>query len=448
MDPQKLSDAKRALGRRLAGWRRTRGLTQDDVARLVYSTRSTVANVENGRQVVDRVFWGQCESLLRAGGELINGYDEYRALEVQHREAKAEAARHARWGPLAALDPVSEPVVPDGGEEVVEPVAEVQARVRDQHAHVLDESFLVAMELFVDDVVDRYELQGPRVLAPILVRERRRIQPSLMGRVRPKQQQRLLVVASRLSGLLSYMSVNLGRYDSARAYALESFQLADQADDSDLRAWVRGTQSLAEFYAGNYREALAFAEDGRRYAGTGRQAVRLAVNGEARAHGRLSDRRAVTKAVGDAYDLLGAFTPEPGMTPCISFDVYSEARTASNAATAYLGLGRAEPVLQFAGRALDIVDTSPSRWSQALVRLDMATALIDTPTQDVEQALSLARQAMAAAEDNRIESIEQRLRSFVAGLRAYSRYAPVVAFIEEARLWLHERKSGNGDSSS
>ncbi|MFI9643578.1 helix-turn-helix domain-containing protein [Micromonospora sp. NPDC051925] len=102
MDPQQLSDVKRALGRRLGRWRRTRGLTQDDVARRVHSTRSTVANVESGRQVVDRVFWAQCESLLQAGGELISGYDEYRSLEVRHQQEKAEAARHARWG--AVLD--------------------------------------------------------------------------------------------------------------------------------------------------------------------------------------------------------------------------------------------------------------------------------------------------------------------------------------------------------
>ncbi|WP_431906144.1 helix-turn-helix domain-containing protein [Micromonospora carbonacea] len=443
MDPQGLSDVKRALGRRLGAWRRKRGLTQDDVARLVHSTRSTVANVESGRQVVDRVFWAQCESLLRAGGELLTGYDEYRSLDARHQEEKAEAARHARWGALASLDPAAVPGVAGHRDEVVEPVAEVQARVRDQHAYVLDESFLDAMEAFVTEVVDSYELRGPRVLAPLLVRERRRVQPMLMGRARPRQQQRLLAVAGRLSGLLSYMSVNLGRFDSARAYALECFQLAEQADDPDLQAWVRGTQSLAEFYAGNYRDALAFAQDGRRFAGTGRQAVRLAVNGEARAHGRLGDRRAVEKTVGDAYDLLAGFSTEPGMTPCISFGVYSEARTASNAATAHLGLGNAGPVLQFAGRALDIVDSSPSRWSQALVRLDMASALLDTPTEDLDQALALARAAMAAAEGNRIESIEQRLRSFAAGLQGSSDYAPVAAFTDEVRQWLRERRTDN-----
>ncbi|MFI9530997.1 helix-turn-helix domain-containing protein [Micromonospora rosaria] len=102
VDPQRLRDMKRALGQTLARWRRARGLTQHDVARQVHSTRSTVANVECGRQVVDRVFWAQCESLLHAGGELIAGYDDYRSVEAQHRQEQAEAARRARWA--AVLD--------------------------------------------------------------------------------------------------------------------------------------------------------------------------------------------------------------------------------------------------------------------------------------------------------------------------------------------------------
>ncbi|MCX4469384.1 hypothetical protein OOK41_03500 [Micromonospora sp. NBC_01655] len=73
----------------------------------------------------------------------------------------------------------------------------------------------------------------------------------------------------------------------------------------------------------------------------------------------------------------------------------------------------------------------------------MASALIDTPTKDLDQALALARAAMAAGEGNRIESIEQRLRSFVAGLQGYSDYAPVAAFADEVRQWLCERKSDN-----
>ncbi|WP_309236680.1 helix-turn-helix transcriptional regulator [Micromonospora sp. S-DT3-3-22] len=126
VDPQQISDAKRALGRRLAGWRKTHGLTQDDVARRVHSTRSTVANVENGRQVVDRVFWAQCDSLLQAGGELLTGYDEYRSLEVRHQQERAEAARHARWG--AVLD---HRVIAEVAQHRQPPVADAEAGHRE-----------------------------------------------------------------------------------------------------------------------------------------------------------------------------------------------------------------------------------------------------------------------------------------------------------------------------
>jgi transcriptional regulator with XRE-family HTH domain len=114
VDPQQLRDVKRALGRRLASWRRARGLTQDDVARRVHSTRSTVANVECGRQVVDRVFWAQCESVLRAGGELINGYDDYQLVETRHRREKTEAARLARWAGVLDPETIAETASGDG----------------------------------------------------------------------------------------------------------------------------------------------------------------------------------------------------------------------------------------------------------------------------------------------------------------------------------------------
>ncbi|ROT34276.1 XRE family transcriptional regulator [Micromonospora sp. HM5-17] len=109
MDPQQLQDAKHALGRLLRDLRTARGLRQKDVAEQVHSTRSTVANVEAGRQMVDRIFWQQCDTLLGAGQQLLGGYDAYRRLEQQHHAERDEAARRARWGAAAeaAIDPAS-----------------------------------------------------------------------------------------------------------------------------------------------------------------------------------------------------------------------------------------------------------------------------------------------------------------------------------------------------
>ncbi|MFI6763811.1 helix-turn-helix transcriptional regulator [Micromonospora sp. NPDC050417] len=101
IDPQQLQNAKHELGRRLAKLRNAQRLLQKDIAQRVHSTRSTVANVEAGRQMVDRVFWQQCDALLNAGGTLLSGYDAYRRLDAQYQAEQAEAARRARWGAAA-----------------------------------------------------------------------------------------------------------------------------------------------------------------------------------------------------------------------------------------------------------------------------------------------------------------------------------------------------------
>ncbi|WJK33167.1 helix-turn-helix transcriptional regulator [Solwaraspora sp. WMMA2065] len=129
LERRHLQDAKRALGRKLRELRTARGLVQKEVARWVFSTRSTVANVEAGRQVADRVFWQQCDTILNGGGGLLDAYDAYRRLEKQYQTQRSEAALRDRWGAAAeaALDrppgsstlsvhPRLAPVGPAGGD--------------------------------------------------------------------------------------------------------------------------------------------------------------------------------------------------------------------------------------------------------------------------------------------------------------------------------------------
>lgn len=98
IDPQRVDDAKRALGARLARWRNARGLTQLALARRVPVARSTIAGAESGRQCPDRIFWQRCELALAAAGELLAGYDDYRRIKQQLDQEKVEAAQRARWG--------------------------------------------------------------------------------------------------------------------------------------------------------------------------------------------------------------------------------------------------------------------------------------------------------------------------------------------------------------
>lgn len=327
---------------------------------------------------------------------------------------------------------------------MLESPTEIMARRATLHSSALTAELLADLEQLVVNVVDRYEAEGPLTLAPETVQARRLVDQLVAGNQRLHQRARLFELAGKLSGQLSYMAINLGNFGAARAYGAEAFELARFIGHDELSAWVRGTQSLAAYYTGDYRQSLVLAQDGQRYAKNGIQAVRLAVNGEARASGKLRDRRGTTAAVTRAYRILERFPSAPGMTPCISFGIYSEARTASNAATAYLAIADTKQVLSYTEYARRIVDASPSQWSRALVRLDAATALLKRKKPEPEGAGLLGSEAIAAARDMRIESIRQRTRDLATELRPWFHLPTVAEFLNEADSWLARGWGGSG----
>jgi transcriptional regulator with XRE-family HTH domain len=98
-DPGGIDAARRALGRRLAAQRKTVGYTQLELADQLGYSRSTIANVESGRQQVPHRFWQRCDPLLGAGGELVSAAEDLEALRLEHERrvsAEANAAREAK----------------------------------------------------------------------------------------------------------------------------------------------------------------------------------------------------------------------------------------------------------------------------------------------------------------------------------------------------------------
>lgn len=88
--PRDIAVAKVSLGARLAALRQAAGHNQQALARLLFTSRSSIANIERGRQLGTRDLWQRCDDLLRADGALIGGYDELRGLVArQYRDAAA-----------------------------------------------------------------------------------------------------------------------------------------------------------------------------------------------------------------------------------------------------------------------------------------------------------------------------------------------------------------------
>ncbi|RQX05449.1 helix-turn-helix domain-containing protein [Micromonospora inaquosa] len=82
--PQDVAKAWIALGRMLARSRKAAGYTQETFAARVSYGRSTIANVETGRQRVGRDFWARSDELLETGGSLSQEYDRIRFASTGH----------------------------------------------------------------------------------------------------------------------------------------------------------------------------------------------------------------------------------------------------------------------------------------------------------------------------------------------------------------------------
>jgi tetratricopeptide (TPR) repeat protein len=412
--PEEARAAWQSLGRSLAAFRRLAGYTQQTLAPLVCYARSSIANIETGMQRTDRGFWIRVDRVLDAGGRLVAGYDE---ADVLQRRLRAKSFRTE-----ASHSPAS-PTHATGWEDPDhwEDVESINARRLHLTTSDVDDARLAYLENAVLRAIADNERLTPRALMARVRPLRAYVNQLTARRQHPPQRTRLYTLASYLSGLLGALALDLGAFRVAQAYAAEAFDLGDVTGQQDVAAWARAAQSLVAYYAGDYHDALAYAQDGARRCPTGPHSIRLAINGEARALARLGDRYGVDKAVDRAFTLLTTHSTRPEVSTSLSVGPYCRARTAANAATAYLTLGRSADVTEHLTLALDAFDKAALPGPQALSRLDLATALLQQNTPEPEQASALALEAMTLTADQRYESVNQRARQFLASARPFAR---------------------------
>ncbi|MEN8649094.1 helix-turn-helix transcriptional regulator [Streptomyces sp. 21So2-11] len=298
-----------------------------------------------------------------------------------------------------------------------------------------DPATVAVLEQGVAELVDRYEAEGPNHLAPEAVDLRNFVQQLLDGQQPPRQREALFRLAAQSSGLLGYMAVNAGREAVAEAYCKEAEELAKAIADHELIMWTYGTRSLNAYYAGRYDQAVQWADAGLAIDPHHPQAIRLQSNGRARALGKLSDRSGAERAIAAAEELSSRHAVPMGLTSCISFEPYGRARTLANAATVHVALGNAPRVLAYADQIDELVEESDSAWSQALVRLDVATALLTGPRPDVEHAMVLGRQVLEAGGGPPIRSVVQRAGELHARAEDWRDLPAVREYGDALRTW-------------
>lgn len=405
--------ARHRFGAELRVTRIARGMTQAELARLVHVHPDLIAKVE---KAVRRPSWElavACDNALHAQGGLTGLWPAVAAERDPRHHVEAHAGPGSGYG--------------------LEPLSHVANRLW-RHNNIATAPVLLHFGDALDDLVKRYETEGPAVLASDAVRLRQQLESILAGSLTIGQRESVLSLASRASGLLAYMAVNLGGFSHAHAYAAEAYSLARESGNTDTMAWVRGTQSLASYYQHDYMTAAAFAHDGLIHAADGPQAIRLLVNGLARALAYLPGRQHdAAQAVTRAYTLMERLQVPEGISPCISLGIYSRGRVIANAITVFQTLGRHGRVLSLVDEIADTIDDSDSAWSRSLVSLDQAAALIHRQRPDVEQAASIARNAVIASAGTPITSVIQRARVLKTATTAHLHLTEVREFHEQLR---------------
>ncbi|WP_151483765.1 hypothetical protein [Streptomyces albicerus] len=312
---------------------------------------------------------------------------------------------------------------------------EIVARARQLTASNADDATLAFLGSSLESITDRYEQDGPYALRAEARGLRQLAHALLDGRQPPRARQELFRLAARASGLLGYMAVNTGDFTLAEAYCTEAVDLSRAINDLDTELWASGTLSFELYYAGRYAEADACAAAAVERAPRSPQSIRLLVNGQARALAKTGDRRTAGQAVGQALDLSDRHDVPPGLTSCISFEPYGQARTLANAVTAHVSLHDTARALRDADRIDDLVEHSDSAWSRALVRLDVSAALLSERAPDLDHALELGREALRLCGDSPIRSVWQRSQELYEQARSWRKHPAVGDYGDEFRAW-------------
>jgi len=269
--------ARRALGARLARLRTAAGLTQHDLAPLVGYGRSTVGNVEIGKQRVPRRFWLRCDEILATGGGLTEAYDEVEAKEREAAQTEARSHDHASAGRGVPAMPRSP------GDVDPDLVLHWTGLLR-----VMDSS---------------HNLFGPRQIHDAACRESaviRRYRREALGSVKTG----LLAVEAWWAEFASWTADNVGDRHAAVFWLDRALALARQAGNARMTAYVfmRQAQQAADRRDGP--RAVGLADTAASTAALTRRDRALCAIRRAQGHALETDRGACAAAIKTAYQLV------------------------------------------------------------------------------------------------------------------------------------------------
>ncbi|MGW5053541.1 helix-turn-helix domain-containing protein [Actinokineospora sp. NPDC004072] len=395
-EPDALTGQRRELGARMATVRRAAGLTQAELAGLVFVDRSTIAHAERGRAPSSPEWWAAIDTAVGAGGALISAFGELRAAIAAHQAdahagelARARAQADAWRSPTSGGAGGGVPVVGVEHDADLMLAWELARRVAatDVTAAVLDR-----LESAFDELAMAYPVTPP---AELLVRVRQYVgyTMSLMdGRATLGQRRRLITVAGWLSLLAATVHIDLTHPRAAGAHLATAASLAGHVGNREIRAWALETEAWRVLTEGDHPRALELSRAAQYHAPRGSSVAIQATAQQGRAAARLGDRAGAIEAIGRVHKLIAPLTQVDGPEHHYRYDpTKAVAYTATT--LAWAGDPAAEDHARDTLARLD-PDPDVSRWPRrvASAYLDLALAL--TASGRLDEACTHATRAI------------------------------------------------------
>lgn len=422
-DAGQVAQAWSALGRQLAACRRAAGLSQERLAALADYSRSTIANVETGRQRVGADFWARCDEVLAAGGALGRGYAEVHSAERSEHE---QAAAQARYDSLAVVggwsdDPAAAglelPGAGAGDSDVLE-----QGAVRDP---LLVSSLGEALAGHARTA----GIFGGRDLMPLMVRHIRFLRAGF-GTAQGRDALQLAGVCARYAEFAGWLSQDLGRRGDALFWTDRALEWARQAEDLEFSSYVLMRQSdLAEGH-GPAQRVLGLAEAAGRVTGLGPRATALVAQQRAVGHALDDDVAGFERMMDRARDqVTAAVASEDAPWGAYCTPVY----LAMQEATGWMQLGRADEAVTVFERQIGLVPAA-DRVDAGLFQARLAHAYSLSDRADSAARSVLAAFELAEATGSWRARQELALVRRLAGSRPQSEMTARIVAIFDAKV--------------
>lgn len=212
-----------------------------------------------------------------------------------------------------------------------------------------------------------------------LVATRDRLLFLLSGHQPLGQTSELLLLAGTSCLLLGHASQNLGDEDAAVAQLQAAWTFAQQADNNDLRAWVKGTAALIAEWSTHRKTALDYTRQAIRLAPGGETRIRIAAI-EARAAARIGDRGTAMAALQELQRAREQKAAPDALTRFGGLLTFPEAKQEYYMGGTFALLGEHQRAEKHATAAIELYESGPrehrSYGDEALARLDIVTARI------------------------------------------------------------------------